>query len=94
MRELEAARVPCGEMLSLQGVLDDPHVNAMEFMKDVKVPGIEQPVRMMDLPIRFSRSVAGIRNPPAALGEHSDQILSELGLDPERIAALRANSTI
>ena len=38
--------------------------------------------------------MAGVRQPAPLLGEHTDQILAELGHSPEAIAALRANDTI
>ena len=38
----------------------------------------------------MSRTPSRIRTPPPLMGEHSDEILAELGYDQEQIAALRA----
>jgi crotonobetainyl-CoA:carnitine CoA-transferase CaiB-like acyl-CoA transferase len=45
-------------------------------------------------PVTLSRTPGGIRTPAPDTGEHSDQILAELGYSPADIAALRTDKVI
>ena len=60
--------------------------------------GLAQPVRshergeveLVGQPILMSRTPSRIRTPPPLMGEHSDEILAELGYDEQQITELRA----
>jgi crotonobetainyl-CoA:carnitine CoA-transferase CaiB-like acyl-CoA transferase len=94
MRELEEARVPCGKAYDLDEVFDDPQVKARELIRFVEYPGSAKPVPTPNTPVRLSDTPGGIRNRAPILGEHTDEILGELGFSVEEIAAFRANKTI
>jgi crotonobetainyl-CoA:carnitine CoA-transferase CaiB-like acyl-CoA transferase len=87
--ELEKARVPAGPVLDLQQVLDDPQVKARELLRYVDHPGAAKPVPLADTAVRLSATPAGIRHRAAALGEHTDEVLREIGYGDAEIAALR-----
>jgi crotonobetainyl-CoA:carnitine CoA-transferase CaiB-like acyl-CoA transferase len=87
--ELEKARVPAGPVMDLQQVLDDPQVKARELLKYVDHPGATKPVPLADTAVRLSATPGGIRHRAAALGEHTDEVLREIGYGDEEIATLR-----
>jgi crotonobetainyl-CoA:carnitine CoA-transferase CaiB-like acyl-CoA transferase len=87
--ELEKARIPAGPVLELDQVLEDPQVKARELLRYVDHPGAAKPVPLADTAVRLSATPGGIRQRAAALGEHTDEVLSEIGYSDEEIAALR-----
>ncbi len=92
--ELEQARVPAGPVLDLQQVLDDPQVKARELLKYVEHPGAAKPVPLADTAVRLSATPGGIRTRAAALGEHTDEVLREIGYSDAEIADLRGRQVV
>ncbi len=87
---MEKARLPAGPVMSPQDVLDDPHVAARGMLNPLAYPGMSKPAPVMQPPVQLSRTPAEIRHRAPTLGEHTQQILEELGYSVEEIAELRA----
>jgi crotonobetainyl-CoA:carnitine CoA-transferase CaiB-like acyl-CoA transferase len=92
--ELEAARVPCGPCYNLDEVLADPQVNSRNLLEQVEYPGGKKPVPIASPPLRLSETPAGACRRAPTLGEHTDEVLAELGLATDEIGELRASAVI
>lgn len=91
---LAEARVPASPVYKPQQTLDDPHVQAMGFLKGVDYPGLPKPAIIAATPIRLSETPGVIEHRAPLLGEHTDQILGELGYSADEIAAFRAAGAV
>lgn len=78
---LNNAGVPCGPVHSVASVFEDPQILAQDMVMDVEHPG-HGVVRMLGFPIKLSETPCRVRRSAPALGEHSDEILTELGFTP------------
>src|SRR5262249_24947456 len=86
---LERARIPCGPVYDLDEVLADPQVAARGLLETLDYPGGPAPVPVATTPVRLGEAPAGVRRRAPALGEHTDDVLSELGFAGSEIAAFR-----
>jgi crotonobetainyl-CoA:carnitine CoA-transferase CaiB-like acyl-CoA transferase len=91
---MEAARLPAGPVLSPQEVLDDPHIAAKGLFKAVQYPGLDSPVPLMSTPVELSETPGEIRSRPPTLGEHTDQLMAELGYSETEISKLKEQRVV
>lgn len=90
---LDTAGVPCGPINSVAEVFEDPQVKARELLKYVPHPsGVDVP--QVATPMKFSEAQLPDCAPPPLLGQHSSQILCELGYTETSIKALRVAGVI
>jgi crotonobetainyl-CoA:carnitine CoA-transferase CaiB-like acyl-CoA transferase len=93
IERLNAARVPCGKVMMLDDVFNDPQVLAQEMVLEIDRPD-HDPVRVTGFPVKLSETPATLRRPPPGLGAHNDAVLTELGYSSDDIAALRRTGVI
>lgn len=91
---LEAAKLPAAPMNSTQDVLDDPHVAAMGYLQRVPFPGAPHDVPIIETPFRLSATPGVIRRRAPLLGEHTDEILGEIGYTTADITGLRDRQVV
>lgn len=91
---LARAKVPAGPVLSPQQLLDDPHVNAAGFFAPVSFPGLADGARIMATPVVLSQTPGRITQAPPVLGQHTEELLAELGIHGEEAESLRRDGVI
>jgi len=91
--ELVAKGVPCAAVRTADEFFDDPQVEAMAMSQVIRHPQIGN-LRMAGVPWHFSRTPARISRPAPVLGEHTSEVLAELGYGPEQVAALEAAGAV
>jgi crotonobetainyl-CoA:carnitine CoA-transferase CaiB-like acyl-CoA transferase len=90
---LEAAGVPCGPINDLRQVFDDPQVRHRGMRQEVEHPAAGR-AALVASPIRLSDSPVAPPSAPPMLGQHTDEVLAELGLSAAEVATLRAAAVI
>jgi crotonobetainyl-CoA:carnitine CoA-transferase CaiB-like acyl-CoA transferase len=91
LKRLTAAGVPCGPVLTRSEVIRHPQVEALGLVVETEHPAAGL-LRQARPAARFSRTPAKIRRGAPALGEHSEEVLTELGYSAAEIAKLRAEA--
>ncbi len=94
LAELAKAKIPCGPVYSPQEALDDAHIQATGLLTprhfadmQAAYPVAPHPVDMSDLPVAYERSAP-------TLGEHTHEILAELGYSFDAIRQLRDQAVV
>ncbi|HUH06803.1 MAG TPA: CoA transferase, partial [Egibacteraceae bacterium] len=85
---LDAAGVPCAPVQSIDQVASDPHVEQVGLVSTVG--HARGDIRLVGSPVRVNAQRSQIRRAPPLVGEHTEEILAALGLDPQMIDQLRS----
>lgn len=86
--------MPYAAINDVKTALEHEHVRAREMVKTIEHP-MCGPMKLIDTPVKYSESKPGIRTPPPTLGQHTDEVLTELlGLGQTEISALRKSGVV
>jgi crotonobetainyl-CoA:carnitine CoA-transferase CaiB-like acyl-CoA transferase len=90
---LEAAGIAAGPIYEFHEVFEDPQVRHLGLVAEVEQPGAGK-VRMLSFPGRASGTPPRIERPAPLLGQHTAEVLAELGLSGEEVDRLAAAGVI
>jgi crotonobetainyl-CoA:carnitine CoA-transferase CaiB-like acyl-CoA transferase len=93
MAVLEQAGVPAGPVYNISQVYRDPQVIAREMAVEVDHPAAGRS-RLIGIPVKLSATPGQIRRPAPTLGQHTDEILAEIGKSPDAIRELREKKAV
>ncbi|MCM2341444.1 CaiB/BaiF CoA-transferase family protein [Rhodoferax sp.] len=97
---LEDKAVPCGPINDIGQAFDDAQVQARGLRVDQTVTssqpaaGTVTSIATVASPLRLTATPPVLRRPPPNLGEHTEEVLAELGLDAAQVAGLRQRGVI
>jgi len=97
MREIQdiliPAGVPIGEIHDMASVFADPQVKALDEVVTIAHPKAGE-IRVVGAPYRLSETPTTVRRHPPMLGEHTEEILAEIGYDTAQIVAFRQSGVL
>lgn len=85
--------MPYAAINDIQATLSHKHVLARNMVQTVDHPACGK-IKLVGSPVKYSEAEPGIRTPPPTLGEHTVQVLEELGMSKHEIQALRVEGVI
>ena len=93
IRDFEAAGVPVGPINSIGDMLADEQVKSREMVVDVEHPRAGR-VKTLGTPVKFSETPTAIRRPAPLLGEHTREVLRDLGYSAAEIERLKRDGAV
>jgi crotonobetainyl-CoA:carnitine CoA-transferase CaiB-like acyl-CoA transferase len=93
VRRLREVNVPVGPIYTLEEVFADPAARHLELLREMDHPTAGR-IRTTGFPLRLSGTAPRLRRYPPRLGEHTDEVLTELGFSSAEIADLRRDGAV
>ena len=88
------AKLPVAPILSIDKTIQDPHILERDMIVEIEHPTVGK-IKTVNFPVKFSKTPSKIRSPPPLLGQHNDEILSELlNYTAEEISKLKDEGVI
>jgi crotonobetainyl-CoA:carnitine CoA-transferase CaiB-like acyl-CoA transferase len=91
LTEFRAVAVPCGAIQRYDEVVNDPHLAARGFFRDLPHPTAGT-VKVFGSPIHFARAHTRFERAGPLLGEHTREVLLEIGMTPDEVNKLTGNT--
>ncbi|MBA7604441.1 Acetyl-CoA:oxalate CoA-transferase [subsurface metagenome] len=94
LKLFDEEEIPAGPILTVDKTVNHPQVQAREMVADITHPKAGQ-IKLTGIPVKLSDTPGSIENPPPLLGQHTDEILSDvLGYSKAEITELRKSEVI
>jgi crotonobetainyl-CoA:carnitine CoA-transferase CaiB-like acyl-CoA transferase len=91
---LNEAGVPCGSIYSMDQVFADPQVRHLGVTAKVQSPQLGREIELLAQPMTLSRTPSAVESSPPNRGEHTDEVLRELGYGAAEIEKLRRDAIV
>ncbi|CAG4882280.1 Succinyl-CoA:mesaconate CoA-transferase [Georgfuchsia toluolica] len=91
---LFGGKIPFAPVYDSVDIFNDPYFKVREMLPQVEQPGSKRKVTVAGVPQKLSRTPGGVYQRAPTLGEHTDDILGEIGLSAEEIALLHQSGAI
>ena len=85
--------IACGPILNIKEVFENEQVLHLKMLEEMDHPLCGK-IKTIGIPTKLSRTPGSVRTPPPLKGEHTDEVLKELGLSEEVIASYHKNKIV
>ena len=93
VRQIEDGGVPCGPINELSHVFADPQVLSRNMLVEIPHPTLG-PIKQTGIPIKFSKTEGSVERHPPLLGEHTQELLAQLGYSRADVERLKAEEAV
>jgi crotonobetainyl-CoA:carnitine CoA-transferase CaiB-like acyl-CoA transferase len=87
-------KIPFGPVNNVAEILADPHFAAREMIQKVDHPGLDRQLAIAGIAVKMSETPGRIARRAPLAGEHTDEILRELGIEPAQLRSLRTEGAV
>lgn len=94
LAEVLGGNIPFGAVNNIAEIMSDPHFVAREMIVKVDHPGLDRPMAIAGIPLKMTETPGRVERRAPLVGEHTDEILREIGITPELTADLRRQNAI
>ncbi len=94
LRELFGGKIPFSPIYTAEDIFSDPHFEARKMLPKVDQPGSSRKVSVPGVPVKLSVSPGEVRSRAPMLGEHSQEILEDVGFTDENIKLMLEKGSV
>lgn len=95
LEAFEGSGLPYGPINTLQQVFSHPQIAAREMVQTVdQQSAVRGQINVLGIPVKFSKTKPSIRQGPPKLGQHTENVLKEMGLSDDELSRLKIEDVI
>ncbi len=94
LAEVLGGKIPFGPVNNVAEIVNDPHFAVRAMIEQVEHPGLDRPMAIAGIPLKMTDTPGRIARRAPLAGEHTDEILREIGVTGEQAGALRSRGAV